>query len=191
MTSRFRLALTLAALGVVGTPALSAPSPQAVANQTVYRQWAKAPNRAQCAPLGVTAAIADGGKPRAAYFGGGWGVAFDRPGLRSAFGVAGTGVNDAGQWSHAERTRRLSLQWPLVKQLQFGRLPAVAGYGLLGGKPFPADNLEGANESTLAYVYVDGQNCLYNVWSNLGRAHLETLLNSLFVMPKTAPQRRR
>ena len=191
MTSHFRLALTLAALGGAGTPALAAPSPQAVANQTVYRQWAKAPNRAQCAPLGVTAAIADGGKPRAAYFGGGWGVAFDRPGLRSAFGVAGTGVNDAGKWPHAERTRRLSLQWPLVKQLQFGRARAVAGYGLLGGKPFPSENLEGANEESIAYVYVEGQNCLYNVWSNLGRAHLETLLNSLFVMPKTAPQRRR
>ena len=121
MTSHFRLALTLAALGAIGAPALAAPSPQTVANQMVNRQWAKAENRAICAPLGVTPAIADGGKPRAAYFGGGWGVAFDRPGLRSAFGVAGTGINDAGKWPHAERTRQLTLQWPLVKQLHFGR----------------------------------------------------------------------
>lgn len=190
MSSHLRLALTLATLGAVGTPALAAPSPQAVANQQVYRQWAKAENRAVCAPLGVTPAIADGGTPRAAYFGGGWGVAFDRPGMRSAFGVAGAGVADAAKWSHAERTRRLTLQWPLVKQLQFGRARAVAGYGLQGGKPFPSENLEAANEETLAYVYVEGQSCLYNVWSKLGRAHLETLLNSLFVMPKTLPRRR-
>lgn len=182
--------LTLSLLSLAPVPALAAPSPQAVANQLVYRQWAKAENRSQCAPIGVTPAIADGGTPRAAYFGGGWGVAFDRPGLRSAFGVAGAGITDAGAWSHAERTRRLALQWPLVKQLQFGKARAVAGYGLQGGKPFPADNLEGANEKLIAYVYVEGQNCLYNVWSDLGRAHLETLLGSLFVMPKTLPKRR-
>ncbi len=44
-----------------------------------------------------------------------------------------------------------------------------AGYGPEGG----------TGPSDLAYLRIQGQECLYNVWSRLGRAHLEHLLESL------------
>lgn len=35
----------------------------------------------------------------------------------------------------------------------------------------------------LAYLHDDTQTCLYNVWSNLGEAHLVLLLGSLRYVP--------
>lgn len=99
---------------------------------------------------------------RTAEFGGGWGVAYDLPGLRSAFGVAGTGVEPGpdtyDDWPH-------HIRW---------RDGSRAGYGPEGG----------SGPKQLAYLRVEGQRCLYNVWSHLGREHLETLLEELrFVTP--------
>ena len=83
--------------------------------------------------------------------------AWDVPGLRSAFGVAGTGVEPGpgtyDDWPHRVRWRDGS----------------EAGYGPEGGT--------GPNQ--LAYLRVPGQRCLYNVWSALGRSHLEALLERL------------
>ena len=31
----------------------------------------------------------------------------------------------------------------------------------------------------LAYLRVEGQDCLYNIWSRLGREHLEELIHEL------------
>jgi hypothetical protein len=121
-------------------------------------EWRKAENRAGCA-LVAPASLGEGAgaRPRGAYFGGGWAVAYDRPGLRSAFGVAGTGSRAADpaydEWPHR-------LVWADGSS---------AGYGPEGGT--------GPNE--LAYLRIQGQDCLYNVWSRLGRAHLEHLLESL------------
>lgn len=89
-------------------------------------------------------------------------MAYDLPDLRSAFGVAGAGV----------RADEPALyQWPHRKQWADG---SVAGYGPEGGI--------GPNE--LAYLRIRGQGCVYNIWSRLGRDHLEFLLERLrFVDP--------
>lgn len=100
---------------------------------------------------------------RTAQFGGGWGVAYDLPGLRGAFGVAGTGV---------EPSPDAYDDWPYRIRWRDG---SRTGYGPEGGS--------GPNQ--LAYLRVQGQRCLYNVWSHLGREHLEALLEELrFVDPR-------
>lgn len=127
--------------------------------QVYVTQWEKAENRATCAlvaPRGVGDAGANA-TPRAATFSGGWAVAYDLPGTRSAFGVAGAGVR-AGEPSYSK--------WPYVQEWGDG---SKAEYGPEGG--------EGPNQ--LAYVRIHGQDCLYNVWSRLGRDHLELLLREL------------
>lgn len=95
--------------------------------------------------------------PRPAQFGGGWAVAYDLPGLRSAFGVAGTGASASGDTYH---------DWPHRQAWADG---SSAGYGPEGG--------EGPKQ--LAYLKIEGQQCLYNVWSQLGTPHLEHLLRHL------------
>jgi hypothetical protein len=85
-------------------------------------------------------------------------VAYDLPGERSAFGIAGTGVR-AGQ----SATYR---DWP--HQLTYAD-GSWAGYGLEGG----------SGPKWLAYVEIPGQDCLYNVWSHRGQAHLESLISRL------------
>jgi hypothetical protein len=122
-------------------------------------QWEKAENRETCALIAprTLGAAGQGATPRAANFAGGWAVAYDLPDLRSAFGVAGAGV-EAGEPSYDK--------WPYVRQWDDG---SKAEYGPEGGT--------GPNE--LAYVRIQGQQCLYNVWSRLGRTHLELLLSEL------------
>jgi hypothetical protein len=121
-------------------------------------EWRKADNRATCA-LVAPASVGEGAgaTARAATFSGGWAVAYDRPGLRSAFGVAGTGSR-ASDPAYDD--------WPHRRAWADG---GAAGYGPEGGT--------GPNQ--LAYLRIPGQDCLYNVWSRLGRAHLEHLLESL------------
>lgn len=122
-------------------------------------QWQKADNRATCAliaPRSLGEAGA-GATPRAATFSGGWAVAYDLPHLRSAFGIAGAGVK-AGDPSYAK--------WPYAQSWGDG---SIVEYGPEGG--------EGPNQ--LAYLKIKGQDCLYNVWSRLGREHLEFLLREI------------
>jgi hypothetical protein len=121
-------------------------------------EWRKAENRATCALIApANLGEGAGATPRRANFSGGWAVAYDRPGLRSAFGVAGTGSRASEPAYDA---------WPHRRAWADG---SSAGYGPEGGT--------GPNE--LAYLRIQGQDCLYNVWSRLGRAHLEQLLESL------------
>lgn len=122
-------------------------------------QWQKADNRARCAliaPRSLPAAGA-GATPRAATFSGGWAVAYDLPNLRSAFGVAGTG-SLASDPAYDE--------WPHRREWDDG---SSAGYGPEGGQ----------GPRQLAYLRIAGQDCLYNVWSQIGREHLEALLEEL------------
>jgi len=128
----------------------------------VYAQvWRTAGNRSQCALLAPaqlspetrTAAI-----PRSATFSGGWAVAYDMPGLRSAFGVAGAATDPWAPDVYDE--------WPHKITWADG---SSAGYGLETGSA----------SKWLAYVKIPGQRCLYNIWSSRGRAHLEQLLSSL------------
>lgn len=120
--------------------------------------WRQADNREQCAAIApASLGSVNGATPRRATFGGGWGVAYDLPDLRSAFGVAGTGVRAADP-SYSD--------WPHSRTWRDG---SSAGYGPEGGT--------GPNQ--LAYLRITGQGCLYNVWSRLGREHLEQLLEQL------------
>ncbi len=121
--------------------------------------WRAADNRASCALLVPTSLGAgEGATPRPATFAGGWGIAYDLSGLRSAFGVAGTGAAAAAAGTYDE--------WPHERVWRDG---SRAGYGPEGG----------SGPNMLAYLRVDGQECLYNVWSRLGVEHLEQLLESL------------
>lgn len=122
-------------------------------------QWERAENRRTCAVVAPRSTGADGAgaAPRAATFSGGWAVAYDLPGLRSAFGIAGAGVK-ADDPSYPD--------WPYVQEWGDG---SKVEYGPEGG--------EGPNQ--LAYLRISGQECLYNVWSRLGREHLELLIREL------------
>jgi hypothetical protein len=126
-------------------------------------EWGKAENRAGCAPLAPAAlGEGEGATAGAAAFAGGWGVADDLPGRRGAFGVAGTGVLAADS-SYSD--------WPYHLDWADG---STAGYGPEGG----------TGPEELAYLRIPGQACLYNVWSRLGREHLELLLSRLrFIEP--------
>jgi hypothetical protein len=159
------LLLLLTACATTPPPVASGPpwrgetlSPDAVPNVYVT-QWQKAENRDTCAVVALRSVGAQGeaATPRAAAFSGGWGIAYDLPNMRSAFGIAGAGVR-AGEPSYSK--------WPYVQEWGDG---SKAEYGPEGG--------EGPNQ--LAYVRIAGQDCLYNVWSRLGREHLELLLREL------------
>jgi hypothetical protein len=121
-------------------------------------QWGRVANRATCGLFAFTE-LGEGAsaRPRTAPFAGGWAIAYDLPGQRSAFGIAGTG-SDAAEPAYSE--------WPFRREWADG---SSAGYGPEGGT--------GPNQ--LAYLRIAGERCLYNVWSGLGRDHLELLLESL------------
>jgi hypothetical protein len=124
---------------------------------------------------------------RAANFGGGWGVAFDTPTMRSAYGFAGSGLLPEDEASQAEKRIELARQWPYTRELgRPGGLPegSLAGYGLEGAGRYSDANPTGTGQQSIAYVRIAGQKCLYDVWSRLGRAHLETLLDSLRIVAK-------
>lgn len=143
----------------------------AAAVPSVYRtEWLKAENRATCALIAITDnGVTRGATPRAATFGGGWGVAYDLAGQRSAFGVAGSGVN-ASEPSYDE--------WPFKRTWSDG---SRVGYGPEGGT--------GPGLNQLAYLRIAGQGCLYNIWSRLGREHLESMMNAIrFVETASTPQ---
>lgn len=125
----------------------------------LVEQWNKAENRLWCSALAPTAAIPEDAEPRAANFGGGWAVAWDRQGERSAFGVAGAGIV-----VDAENVRG----WPNLLEWSDGSL---AGFGGEGRDP--------SNPNKLAYMMIDGQACNYNIWSHLGLDHLVQLIKSL------------
>ena len=140
----------------------SEPALAASAAAPIYGTvWRAADNRRSCAllaPARLAPEYSRNASARAATFSGGWGVAYDLPDLRSAFGVAGTGSS--------ARARDLYDEWPHKRVFADS---SRIGYGPEGGT--------GLN--WLAYVRIPGQDCLYNVWSRLGQAHLEQLLGEL------------
>jgi hypothetical protein len=172
-----------------GGPMQSAPPPAVaetpvsagfpLAAELTRLAWSKADNRQHCAPIAFTDSGGAAFAARPAEFSGGWAVAFDLPGRRSAFGVAGTGLLEADGGDTAVREQQLKRQWPHFRRLPALPQPAFASYGLEGAQAYSPAAPDGVGESSLAYVRVGGQACLYNVWSKLGRAHLERLLDSL------------
>ncbi|WP_144095268.1 hypothetical protein [Croceicoccus sediminis] len=161
----------------VGPDSVDTPDPVPLAVDLTRNEWKTAANRDECAPLILTSDGGAGGEPRRANFAGGWGVAFDTDEVNSAYGVAGPGVIPADKADGQEN--RLRDQWPHFMQLPDLQQPAFAGYGLEGAKPYRAEAPDGVGDNSLAYVRFGGQTCTYNVWSRLGRAHLEVLLQSL------------
>jgi len=155
------------------------PAPTPLAADLVRTEWRKSDRPDECAPIAFTS---NGGAPaaaRRANFSGGWAVAFDTPEVRSAYGVAGPGILDGDDAPPAAQAERLGKQWPHFTTLASLPAPAFAGYGVEGAQDYPADSPDGGGLNSVAYVRVGGQQCTYNVWSRLGRAHLEVLLDSL------------
>lgn len=140
----------------------SRPALEASAVPPIYlRVWREAANRTTCAliaPASVDAVQGADAVPRAATFSGGWAVAYDAPGERSAFGIAGSGSSAWGPGLYDD--------WPQKRVYSDG---SRAGYGLESG----------TGPNWLAYVRIPGQDCLYNVWSRRSEAHLEGLLQQL------------
>jgi hypothetical protein len=145
-------------------------SPASVSPRFI-EEWRIAENRATCAPLApADLGVITGATARRANFAGGWAVAWDLPGFpgtrpdgtpcadcgRGVAGVAGTGA------SAAEATH----QWHYQKEWEDG---SRAGWGLEGG----------SGPRWLAYLTIPGQECLYNVWSQISREHLESLIEQL------------
>jgi hypothetical protein len=160
------------------------PAQRFVAAQLIQAEWAKAENRDSCAPIAFTDTGGVGGTARRANFSGGWAVAFDLPEQRSAYGVAGPALIEADRGPPYRQTRRLARQWPYHLELAQLERPSFAGYGLEGARRYRPDNPSGAGQNSLAYVRIHRQQCTYNVWSRLGRAHLETLLRGLQLLPR-------
>ncbi|OFW52872.1 MAG: hypothetical protein A2V75_07780 [Actinobacteria bacterium RBG_16_70_17] len=147
--------------------------------------WSAADNRDECAVLfpADPGALAGDAVLRDRYFGGGWGLAWDLPSGpgrwdpggeycadcgREAFGVAGTGGDARGTEDAIWPNRLKWTEGPAA-----GPLYSHAGYGpegLTSG---------GSGEPLLAYLFIDGQGCMYNVWSFLGEEHLLALLDQL------------
>lgn len=136
------------------------------------QEWATAGNRATCAPLGFSSlGSGEGATPRRANFSGGWAVAFDRagsPGVhangeycetcgRGTFGIAGTGAGIEERPDPPGSDRRT---WSDGSS---------ASLFLQGG----------SGPGHLAYLEVEGERCLYNVWTYLGIDHLSHLLENL------------
>lgn len=186
---KWMIAATLLPLAA---PVYAAPSPgPPVHGKTVIlAEWRKAENRRACAPIGFPRPASGGGQPRRAYFGGGWAAAFDRAGLRSAFGVAGVGLLPGDDDPFEHRRAELMRQWPYGRGVPGLGRGAFAGYGIEGAKPLAEADGDGRGLNLLAYVRVPGQRCLYNVWSKLGRRHLEGLLDTLRPVPVPRAVRR-
>lgn len=164
---------------MIAVPLMLAAAMPMIGEDVARAQWDMAENRAQCAPLALQSDGGVKGKARPAQFSGGWAVAFDLPGLRSAYGFAGPGIIAMDGEAEPAQRARLTKQWPHVRDLPALPGPAFAGYGLVGAQTYPADNAQGKSLESLAYVRVAGQGCTYNVWSRISRAHLETLLDNL------------
>ena len=160
-------------------PEAEPPRSTLVAERLILAEWSTAENKAVCAPVSFIFDGGKGGTPRRANFSGGWAVAFDLPGKRSAYGLAGAGLIPADDDAEIARRERLINQWPSFRDLPALPQPAYAGYGVEGGTAWSDDDPQALRSNALAYVRIGGQTCQYNVWSRLGRAHLETLLENL------------
>lgn len=132
------------------------------ATDAVYRQeWLKAESRALCPILALpkqSSAHLSAHSVRRANFASGWGVAYDLPDLRSAYGVANASTVDPND---------LSYSWPYNTSYQDG---STVGYGHEGGDP---------TAKWLAYIVLPQNNCFYNVWSAQGKDHLEQMIADL------------
>ena len=164
--------------GAQAAPWTAAPLSQAQVPAVLVSEWNKAENRSNCAAIAPDSlgTEGDGATARRANFSGGWAVAWDKPGLpgtdasgmpcatcgRGAFGVAGTGSTG----DTPAEVKALTGNLPNIREWPDG---SRAGFGPEGGQ----------GPKQLAMLYIEGQGCLYNVWSSVSQGHLEFLLSHL------------
>jgi hypothetical protein len=159
----------------VAPPAPWSNAPISDVPQVLVDQWEAAANKTWCSALYPAGPADPDATIRTATFAGGWGVAWDLPDGpgreasgtycadcgRGAYGIAGTGLQAQGDeptlWS-------AQLTWADG---------SIAGYGYEG----QAD--PGSGAPLLMYLLVNGDGCVYNVWSFLGEDHLLRLVDSL------------
>lgn len=173
--------------GPVAPPWSADPLAESQVPAVLVTEWSRAENKSSCAALApdTLGTEGSGATARRAAFSGGWAVAWDKAGLpgtaasgdpctncgRSAFGVAGTGLTG----DTPDQVKALTNNWPNSRDWSDG---SRAGYGPEGG----------TGPRRLAQLYVQGQACLYNVWSSVSQGHLELLLDHLrFVNGAGAP----
>lgn len=173
--------------GLTAPPWSAAPLAQIQVPAVLVTEWSRAENKSSCAALApdTLGEEGSGATARRASFSGGWAVAWDKAGLpgtaaggdpcincgRSAFGVAGTGLTG----DTPDQVKAFTNKWPNSREWSDG---SRAGYGPEGG----------TGPRLLAQLYVQGQACLYNVWSSVSQSHLELLLDHLrFVGGAGAP----
>lgn len=167
-------------------PWLEQDIPESAVPRHLVQDWVGAENQMWCSALypADPAALGAAGVSRSANFDGGWAIAWDLPDGpgrdaadgycadcgRSAYGIAGAGLTG---------TEDDLAIWPNRIGWDDG---SRAGYGREG---LAAPN---SGAPVLSYLLVEGQGCLYNVWSFLGEDHLLELLDSLrFVVGLQAP----
>ncbi len=134
--------------------------------------WRKAENKAWCSVLAPDEPTPPAAE-RAADFGGGWGVAYDRtdgPGRnpdgsycancgRSAYGIAGVGIG-------ADETQIRSK----------GEVQEFADGSIVAYYP---EGFDPASELMLADIALPSEGCVYQAWSMLGRDHLKGFVSRL------------
>jgi hypothetical protein len=162
----------------------------------VRTTWAAAEDPERCPVLfpADPASLADEAVLHDRYFGSDWGLAWDLPSGpgrwepggeycadcgREAFGVAGTYF--PGLEGDEDSIWPNRLAWSDASTADDGQ--SHAGYGYEGLSPTGE-----RGEPLLAYLFVSGRDCMYNVWSFLGEDHLLTLIDQLrFVEEMGAP----
>lgn len=148
----------------IALPVASWTKPAINSNQTdaVYRQeWLKADSKNLCPILGLpkdSLAHLSGHTARRANFSGGWGVAYDLPKARSAYGVANAGTVNPNELFNG---------WDYNVVHEDG---SRVTYGREGNSP---------TGKWLAYIVIPKNNCFYNVWSAQSKTHLEQIIADL------------
>lgn len=137
------------------------PIPNSEVDPVYRREWAKSSSKDTCPIIALPTdshANLKAHKARRANFTGGWGVAYDHPKLRSAYGVAHSGISEPLEgWSI----------WDAYHVYDDG---TELTYGREGGDP---------NGKWLAYLTLGDSHCFYNIWSQYDQHHLERMLSSL------------
>lgn len=133
-------------------------------NQTdeLYRkEWVKSDSKSSCPILALpkhAKSHLNGHRVRRASFDGGWGVAYDLPNLRSAYGIANAGTIDLKDTFN---------DWPYNVTYQDG---SILSYGHEGND---------ASANWLAYLITPQNHCFYNIWSAQSKDHLEQIISDL------------
>ena len=144
---------------------------QPAAPRALLQAWRRAENQEWCAPLmPTTLGAGAGARARSGAYAGGWSLEFDHRGSagitargdtcetcgRGAFGIAGTAMSTDEAQDLVGATATVLADG--------GRIDVQAG---------------SEDPAAVATIVVPGQQCVYQVWSFLGRAHLDELVSSL------------